>query len=1065
MTHRSLPSLMLIASLGVLPLPSPGLAAPPSLRAEPTPAASPSIAPKVLDAAERGDAQAQYEVGRAWRALGTPEAVRLAQNWFRRAAEGGSTKAQLQLGGVLIAAEKEPEKITEGIRWLERAAAGGEGTAAQWLASLYDYGKARPRDPNLVLAWLTKAYAAHESDTIERINTLLTQEPEIEVPGDLEPLLMRRTERRERTEAWWSQRAREDMEERFRRDSAPALYALGMLHARGLGLPQDAKRAEALLAQAAERGYHRAYAAIADLYAEGRGVHRDDRTAVRFYRRGVMANDPHAKVGLARMLRDGRGVHADPKTALALLNDGNDESRLELGKMFLRGLGTDQSAHTAWTSFRAASRFSEARVQLDDFILISRYQVVHVPGAFADLKDRARRGEAEAQYLLANQLVLRAETEIEALDPPAVMAWLEKAANQGHAGACLALARRYQEGFTTRRSADAIVTFKDPDAANHWYRRAAERGSTEGQVEWAKRVADRDPVEAVRRLWPAVQHDNVDAMVLLARHYAHGRGVPRNFPLAQDYYALAGIRGANESYLELGRHYESGKLVPRNLPEALRWFERAGRRRGEQDEINESVEAQKLVAAWYERGIGTKKDLKKALAWYLRATHQADDALSLRLARLYWLGPQEVRNESEGLYWFFDGWKDREDIDDGTFRDPENPERVRAPFREGELSAVARGYGNWANLCLEVGKRFAAGRLSESDIRGPLPALWRARHLAARYPNEGLKAEFLAGKLLARAAREDVKTALETFEEGTGTLLFKRTEHLEFLRELGAHEGFDHEWSSCLGILMKAAQGGDAAAEFDLAWLYANGRGVPRQWQEALKLLGRAASHGSDAARYLLPVLSAKNPATRNDAIRQFQLTADRLIKSTRPFDVVRSERKTPAYAGWMQALASMKRRSGLSGSEQVPIVGGSRYVFGVLPPRERTAELERRVQRAKLGAAERRNLLVGIDARTKADSSRDPEERIKWLAVAADHGSTAAFAELGEMYERGWVVPQDLRLAYRWWSLAWAAGETANLHKLKELEERLQYDQIVAEQGAAARWWLKHAPNTGIRF
>ena len=914
-----------------------------------------------------------------------------------------------------------------------------------------------------MLVWLTKAYAVNESQAIGGINTLLTLEPAIEVPGDLEPLLVRRTERRERAAAWWPQNAREDMAERFRRDSAPALYALGMLHARGLGRPQDANRAEALLTQAADRGYHRAYAAIADLYAEGRGVHRDDRTAVRYYRRGVMANDPHAKVGLARMLRDGRGVRPDPKTALALLNEGSDEAHLELGNMYLVGNGTSQSAHWAWTSFRAASRFAEARHQLDDFILLSRYQVVHAPGAFADLKDRARRGEAEAQYLLADQLVLRAETEIEALDPPAVMAWLEKAANQGHAGACLALARRYEEGFTIRRQYDSVVTFKDPEAASQWYRRAAERGSIEAQVEWAKRVAERDPVEAVRWLLPAVQHDNVEAMTLLARHYAHGRGVPRNFPTAQEYYSFAGIRGSSEAYLELGRHYEAGKLVPRDLSEALRWFERAGK----QDEIHESVEAQKLVASWYERGIGTKQDPKKALAWYLRATHQVDPALSRRLATLYWLGPKEVRNESEGLYWFFDAWKDQEDIEDGTFRDPADPDKVRDPFREGELGAIARRYGTWANLCLEVGKRFAAGRLAPSDIRGPLPALWRARHLASRHPNEALKAEFLAGSLLVRGGSdpEDMKTALRTFVEGTDSLLFERIEHLVFLRELGGHERFDRAWPSSLTTLMKAAQAGDAAAEFDLAWLYANGRGVPRQWRKALELLKRAASHGSDAARHLLPVLAVEDPGTRIAAIRQLRQTADRVINSPKPFDVVRPDRMTPAYAGWLRGLSAMKKGSGLSGANHVPTASASRYVFGALPPRERTAELKRRIQRAELGSTERQHLLAGIDAQSKADSAMDPEERTNWLLVAADHGSTSALSELGELYERGWVVSQDLRLAYRWWTLAWAAGEAGGLPKLEDLEARLPYGQVVAEQDAAARWWAKHAPKSGIRF
>ena len=81
------------------------------------------------EAAEQGDAEAQYRLGLAHaEGKGAPQDHRAAAKWYRLAAEQGHAGAQFQLGGSYVFGKGVPQDYSEAVKWYRLAA---ERRAAQ----------------------------------------------------------------------------------------------------------------------------------------------------------------------------------------------------------------------------------------------------------------------------------------------------------------------------------------------------------------------------------------------------------------------------------------------------------------------------------------------------------------------------------------------------------------------------------------------------------------------------------------------------------------------------------------------------------------------------------------------------------------------------------------------------------------------------------------------------------------------------------------------------------------------------------------------------------------------
>ena len=111
-----------------------------------------------LAAAEQGDAQAQFLLGRMYATgEGWPQDEQEAVTWYRLAAEQGYTEAQFNLGSAYANGRGVTKDDREAAAWWHLAAEQGDALAQRNLGLLYDLGRGVPQDDREAASWLRLA--------------------------------------------------------------------------------------------------------------------------------------------------------------------------------------------------------------------------------------------------------------------------------------------------------------------------------------------------------------------------------------------------------------------------------------------------------------------------------------------------------------------------------------------------------------------------------------------------------------------------------------------------------------------------------------------------------------------------------------------------------------------------------------------------------------------------------------------------------------------------------------------------------------------------------------------
>jgi len=112
----------------------------------------------LTEAAERGDAEAQYNLGVNYETgQDIPQDYEVAVKWFTLAAEQGHASAQFSLGGSYYKGQGVPQDYKAAVKWYRLAAEQGNADAQAVLGGLYYLGEVVPRDYKAAEKWLTLA--------------------------------------------------------------------------------------------------------------------------------------------------------------------------------------------------------------------------------------------------------------------------------------------------------------------------------------------------------------------------------------------------------------------------------------------------------------------------------------------------------------------------------------------------------------------------------------------------------------------------------------------------------------------------------------------------------------------------------------------------------------------------------------------------------------------------------------------------------------------------------------------------------------------------------------------
>jgi len=137
------------------------------------------------------------------------------------------------------------------------------------------------------------------------------------------------------------------------------------------------------------------------------------------------------------------------------------------------------------------------------------------------------------------------------------------------------------------------------------------------------------------------------AEFFLARHYAHGLGVPRDYTRAVTYLRQAASQGYAPAQTGLGSCYANGEGVQQDYPEAVEWYRRAA--------LQNDALAEYCLGQAYANGAGVIKETQKALTWWQKAAAQGQVNAENALGRFYLYGayPGDTHiNAAEAARWF-----------------------------------------------------------------------------------------------------------------------------------------------------------------------------------------------------------------------------------------------------------------------------------------------------------------------------------------------------------------------------------------------------------------------------
>jgi TPR repeat protein len=180
------------------------------------------------------------------------------------------------------------------------------------------------------------------------------------------------------------------------------------------------------------------------------------------------------------------------------------------------------------------------------------------------------------------------------------------------------------------------------------------------------------------------------------------------------------------------------------------------------------------------------------------------------------------------------------------------------------------------------------------------------------------------------------------------------------------------------------APAGDAASQYELARMHANGHGVPQDYAEALKWYCKAADQGHAGAQRNIGVMYVHGQAVAQD------------------------------YAEGLQWY----RKAADQGDAQAQRNIGVMYVHGQGVVQDYAEGLQWYRKAADQGDAQAQRNIGWMHTHGKA-VAQDYVKALKWYRKAADQGHAQAQRDIGWMYVHGYGVTQDFAEGRKWYRKA----------------------------------------------
>jgi len=401
--------------------------------------------------AEAGNADALYLMGYAHESGQGAEASRdQALAFYRKAADAKHLDASYRMAFILLASEDEKER-EQARESLETAARSDVAVAGRILGEAYLLGRLTPTaDPDKAVFWWQRAADAGDIPSILLLARFYDGQFGFPELRDLPKAL-------------------ENFGKAAGMGNAGSMAALGSRLLNGEPEIRDEEKGREWLKKAIEAKEYSAHLALGD-YEEN--VNKDLKAALAEYERGKDAGQVDCMLRVAAFHMEGKGVEKDLKRGLNILEQaakaGSPMAHFQIAAHMLTAEEPDLIAGYAHLVTAANSNLVDAQNELGLFYLSNRMEATDPTAGVAWLTRAAKNGHPGAQHNLGTIY----ENGLGGIDrnPGNAGELYSLAANQGHGPATLALARMHRDG---------IGTEKDPVKAWALATLAEERGAEE----------------------------------------------------------------------------------------------------------------------------------------------------------------------------------------------------------------------------------------------------------------------------------------------------------------------------------------------------------------------------------------------------------------------------------------------------------------------------------------------------------------------------------------------------------------------------------------------------------
>ena len=241
------------------------------------------------------------------------------------------------------------------------------------------------------------------------------------------------------------------------------------------------------------------------------------------------------------------------------------------------------------------------------------------------------------------------------------------------------------------------------------------------------------------------------------------------------------------------------------------------------------------------------------------------------------------------------------------------------------------------------------------------------------------------------------------------------------------------DYATALKEWTPLAEAGNAAAQFNLALMYSDGRGVLQDYKEAVMWYTLAAEQGFARAQYNLGVMYRNGeyfPQNYLEAVKWYTLAAEQgFAQAQHSLGTMYSGGKG-VLKDYEEAVKwyTLAAEQGLAEAQRNLEIFAKPYaqLLDAYNAGDYATAMNELKPLAEAGFAGPQNFLGIVYFQGKA-VLQDYKEAAKWFTLAAEQGLAGAQANLGNMYSKGWGVSKNNIIAHMWSNISVVNGNNTD--------------------------------------